>query len=111
MLFRSESIQYTSDLLLDAENMVLIYPQGKLYSSHSRDIIFKKGIERIQFDEKKPAQVVFLVQLTDYFQFEKPTLYLYLGEADEDIYIKKNYEAQYREFFIQCLKKHSQLIV
>ena len=69
-----ESIQYTSDLLLDAENMVLIFPQGKLYSSHSRDIIFKKGIERIQFDEKNPAQVVFLVQLTDYFQFEKPTL-------------------------------------
>ena len=106
-----ESIQYTSDLLLDAENMVLIYPQGKLYSSHSRDIIFKKGIERIQFDEKNPAQVFFLVQLTDYFQFEKPTLYLYLGEADDDIYIKKNYEEQYREFYNQCLKKHSQIIV
>ena len=106
-----ESIQYASGLLKNKENMVLIYPQGKLYSSHTTEIHFKKGIERIQLTEEYPVKVLFLVQLTDYFQFKKPTLYLYLGEAGKDIYTQKNYEQQYNAFYNACIEKHSNIIV
>jgi 1-acyl-sn-glycerol-3-phosphate acyltransferase len=106
-----ESIQYASDLLKNKENMVLIYPQGKLYSSHSREIVFKKGIERIEMANEHATKVIFLVQLTDYFQFRKPTLYLYMGEADEKISIEKNYQEQYNAFYNACIKQHSKKIV
>ena len=106
-----ESIQYTSELLKNKGNMVLIYPQGKLYSSHIRDILFKKGIERISLTKEHPVKVLFLVQLTDYYQFKKPTLYLYLGEAGEEIYLKKNYEEQYNAFYNECIVQHSKLTV
>lgn len=106
-----ESIQYASDLLKDKENIVLIYPQGKLYSSHTRDIHFKKGIERIQVTEEHPVKVLFLVQLTDYFEFKKPTLYLYLKEVGEDIFTDKNYEEQYNAFYNACIQQHSNIII
>jgi len=106
-----ESIQYASDLLKNKKNMVLIYPQGKLYSTQSREIIFKKGIERIRLTEEHPAKVIFLVQLTDYYQFRKPTLYLYIGEADEKTSINKNYEEQYNAFYNACIKQHCKKIV
>lgn len=106
-----ESIQYASDLLKDKENFVLIYPQGKLYSSHTRDIHFKKGIERIQITAGQAVKVVFLVQLTDYYECKKPTLYLYLKEAGEDIFTYKNYEEQYNAFYNACIQQHSNIIV
>ncbi|MEA4935110.1 MAG: lysophospholipid acyltransferase family protein [Paludibacter sp.] len=106
-----ESIQYASDLLKNKKNMVLIYPQGKLHSSHNREIHFKKGIERIQLTEENPAKVVFLVQLTDYFQFRKPTLYLYLREVEKEIHTDKNYEEQYNAFYNACIEQHSKIII
>lgn len=106
-----ESIQYASDLLTNKDNMVLIYPQGKLYSSHSSEIIFKKGIERIGLTNEHPTKVIFLVQLTDYFQFKRPTLYLYMGEADKKISIKKNYQEQYNAFYNACINQHCKKIV
>lgn len=106
-----DSIQYVSDLLKEEGNMVLIYPQGKLYSSHSTEIHFKKGIERIRLSQEHPVKVLFLVQLTDYFQYKKPTLYLYLGEAGEEIHTDKNYEEQYNAFYNACIEQHSKIII
>ena len=106
-----DSIQYVTELLKHQENMVLIYPQAKLYSSHLRTIHFKKGIEHIQLTKEYPSKVVFLVQLTDYYQHKKPTLFLYLEEATTAIYAEKNFEEQYNAFYTHCLAQHCRIIV
>ncbi len=102
-----ESLRYTEHLLACPENLVVIYPQGKLYSSHTPTVKFKKGIERMRFDSEHQPDVYFLVQLTDYFQFEKPSLYFYLEKAT----IKQNYEADYNSFYQHCIQQHSLLTV
>lgn len=106
-----ESLHYTEQLLTNSDNLVVIYPQGKLYSSHAPEIRFKKGIERLRFTPANLPDVYFLVQLTEYFQFEKPTLYFYLQKASEETIAKHSYEEDYNLFYQQTLQKHSQLTV
>jgi 1-acyl-sn-glycerol-3-phosphate acyltransferase len=106
-----ESLRYTEQLLTNPENLVIIFPQGKLYSSHAPEIHFKKGIERLRFDHQIQPDVYFLVQLTDYFQFEKPTLYFYLKKATNEDIATRSYELAYNQFYQQTLQQHSQLTV
>lgn len=104
-----ESIRYASELLLDTNNLVLIYPQGKLYSSYCSDIRFLKGISRINTTDK--TKIVYLVQFTDYFQHEKPTVYFYLKEAEKELFSMHNFEEQYQIFYHACLDKQSKIII
>lgn len=104
-----ESIRYASELLLDTNNLVLVYPQGKLYSSYCNDIRFMKGINRINTTER--TKVVFLVQFVDYFQHEKPTVFFYLKETDKEQLPEKDYEKQYQHFYHDCLEKQSKIII
>jgi len=104
-----ESLEYSGKLLADPENLVVIYPQGKLYSSHVREVHFKRGVERIQISEN--TKVIFLVQLTDYYQFKKPTIYFYYTEADEQTVKMKQFGPAYQQFYQQCIDKHSSIII
>lgn len=106
-----ESLQYTEELLSNPDNIVVIYPQGKLYSSHTAEIKFKRGIERIRFSEKSKPDICFLVQLTDYFQFEKPTLYFYLKKVPSERSQLPGLEVQYNDFYKQCIEQHSKIVV
>lgn len=106
-----ESLHYTEELLKVNDNMVVIYPQGKLFSSHTPHIHFKKGIERLKFDTEYAPDVYFLVQLTDYFQYDKPTLYYYLQKATTTITETRDYETAYNEFYHQSVEQHSQITV
>lgn len=104
-----ESLRYASELLQDTNNLVLIYPQGKLYSSCCNDIRFMKGINRIKTAET--TKTVLLVQFVDYFQHEKPTVYLYTKEADKGQSTKNNYEEQYQVFYNACMEEQSKIII
>ena len=104
-----QTLNYCSGLLENNDNLVLIYPQGKLYSSHQKEVSFLKGIERIKIGEH--VKVLLLVQLTDYFENRKPTLYLYLKEADAEDLISKNFEQCYNDFYKTCIEQHSRISV
>ena len=102
-----ESLHYTEELLKNDENLVVIYPQGKLYSSHTPTVRFKRGIERLRFDSETAPEVYFLVQLTDYYQYDKPTLYIYLEKASQ----LNGFEASYNDFYHRCIEQHSMITV
>lgn len=104
-----QTLDYCSLLLENNENMVLIFPQGKLYSSHQHEATFLKGIERIKISDN--VKILLLVQLTDYFENRKPTLYQYLKEAPEQTVIDKNFETVYNEFYKECIEQHSKISV
>jgi hypothetical protein len=106
-----ESLHYTEELLKKNENMVVIYPQGKLFSSHTPYVQFKKGIERLNFDSSTTPDIYFLVQLTDYFQYDKPTLFYYLQKASDTITSTRDFETAYNDFYRQSIEQHSQLTV
>lgn len=106
-----DTLDYTRELLTDSDNMVLIYPQGKLYSSHTTDVKFKRGVEKIRLSGDSKTKVYFLVQLTDYFQFKKPSLFFYLEEANTESITRGKYESAYNIFYTQCLEKQRSITV
>ena len=93
-----ESLNYTADLLQDKNNLVLMFPQGKLHSMYHDDFKFQKGVERIL--QKTPeTKVVFLATLIDYFEHPKPDVYFYMQEFKSENRSSFEIENEYRTFF------------
>jgi len=76
------SLNYTVDLLADAKNMVLLFPQGEIQSLHTTVFHFENGLQYILNHLKNDIQVIFNVNLVDYFSDKKPSLYVYFTEYD-----------------------------
>ena len=102
-----ESINYTVELLTDSKNLVLMFPQGKITSVYDRSIKFEKGIERILKEVKSKVQIIFVVNLIDYFSKEKPSLYIYFKELSPvDSKIEKIQE-DYNVFYSGCIAENT----
>lgn len=104
-----DSISYSAVLLSEPGNMVLIFPQGKIESSCKTAIRFEKGIGKIlEKTNRQKVQIVFLVNLTDYFSEKKPALFQYLEEYDKDDTSYTSLESAYNDFYQRCLSDQSQ---
>lgn len=97
-----ETLNYTAGLLENSENLVLLFPQGKLRSQHSRDFAFEKGVEKIIAQVKSELQVFFVVNLTDYLSHRKPALFIYLKEYDGRNMSAAELSIDYAEFYYDC---------
>lgn len=107
-----ESLRYTGELLSNPDNMVLIYPQAKLYSAHTEEVQFKRGLSLIPINDKQAYKTVMLVQLTDYFENKRPTLSMYIEEAVlEGKEPLKTIEAQYNAFYKRCKNQQSAKVI
>jgi 1-acyl-sn-glycerol-3-phosphate acyltransferase len=97
-----ESLIYSAELLENKNNMVLMFPQGKIQSMHRTAFNFEKGIERILKQTKNDVELVFEVNLVDYFSQVKPSVYLnatsYKGE-----YSLNEIQEAYNVFYLQCI--------
>ena len=107
-----ESLDYAGKLLDNPANLVLIFPQGELYSSHSASIQFEKGVSRIIAASKKQFQYIFAAILTDYFDRRKPSIKVYLEHWEAKEYnslqvIKSDYNKHYE----QSLKQQTEVRV
>lgn len=98
-----ESISYTITLLEDSDNMVLIFPQGRIESMHRNDFVFEKGAIRIA-DQAKKVQILFVVNLVEYFSHSRPTLFMFLAEYNNEN--PGGIEKAYNEFWHSTMKRH-----
>lgn len=101
-----DTIQYTQALLENPENMVLIFPQGKIESHYLTTLTFEKGIQKI-VTKSKNAQILFSVHLIDYFSNKKPTLFIYFKEW-EPLSPQEDIEKQYNNFYQSCIEIQKQ---
>ena len=99
-----ESIRYASELLNDSENMLLMYPQGRLHSMYEHHFQFEKGIERMLKNRERKVQVVFSANLVDCFTEPKPSLSIYT-ENYEGAFTVEALEHAYNDFYDRCLEK------
>ncbi len=104
-----ESLNYAAELLTKNENMVLLFPQGEIHSLHNQNITFERGVERLLMNKEKGVQVLFLVNLVDYFSHRKPGIYLYLREYTEGAFDLAAIEQSYRAFYAEAVGKQSTL--
>ena len=102
-----ESINYTIELLQDKQNMVLLFPQGKIESVYTADFHFESGIGRIIEKTDGKIQIVFMANLIDYFSNRKPGLYMYISDYhgdNTDIHI---IQTEYNLFYSRCLTRNA----
>lgn len=71
------SLNYCTDLLKDKDNLVLIFPQGKIESIYTPYIQFEKGLDYLLKRVTNEVQLVFNINLVDYFSQKKPSLNIY----------------------------------
>lgn len=77
-----DSLNYTSQLLKKAENLVVIYPQGEISSLYTYPVRFERGIDRIIRSAGTDISVLFYVALVDWFSSKKPSLTMRLRRFD-----------------------------
>ncbi len=73
-----ETLEYAGRLLDDADNLVLIFPQGKLYSNHTDEVQFQKGLMNMINISKRKFQYIFAANFVDYFEHRKASITCYL---------------------------------
>jgi hypothetical protein len=100
-----ETLDYAAKLLSDPQNMVLIFPQGKLYSNFVNEINFEKGIMKVIQKAEGNFQFLFAATFAQYFKHKKQsvTVYLkqeeYVGKSFEDL--KNDYQKHYQNTKLQ----------
>lgn len=77
-----ESLRYSVDLLKDTNNLVLLFPQGSIQSIHTSEFRFQKGVEYLLTHASKQVQLIFNVNLIDYFSEKQPSLSVYYQKYD-----------------------------
>lgn len=77
------SLDYAAQLLNDPENMVLIFPQGKLYSNFIDEVNFEKGLSKIMECATGRFQTVMAATFIENLQYKKPTVSVYLKNGPE----------------------------
>jgi len=100
-----ESINYTAELLTDAGNMVLLFPQGKINSVYKDSFVFERGIEKIlKKVNRDELEIVFTANMVDYLSDVRPSLYQYVEEYKDSAISWSEIETQYNLFYRRCLE-------
>lgn len=79
-----QSLDYAAELLADPANLVLMFPQGKLYANFVTNINFEKGVMRIIEKAAGNFQIIFASTFIQYFKHKKPTATVYLKSEPEN---------------------------
>lgn len=72
-----ESLRYSIDLLKNENSLVLLFPQGNIQSMHTPEFRFQKGVEYLLKHTPEQVQLIFNVNLIDYFSEKRPSLSIY----------------------------------
>jgi hypothetical protein len=100
-----ESLDYAANLLNDPKNLVLIFPQGKLYSNFVNDINFEKGVIKVMDKAEGKFQLIFAATFIQYLKHKKQSVTVYLkneehaGKSFEEI--KNAFQQHYNSTKLQ----------
>ncbi len=71
------SLNYSVEILSKKENLLLMFPQGEIQSIYTNNYIFDTGLNYLLKNKKDDIQLIFNINLVDYFSESKPTLSIY----------------------------------
>ena len=96
-----ESLQYSAEILSQDGNLLMMFPQGKIESLYHSHFQFAKGVEKILENCHPLPEIVFNINLVDYFSNPTPTLFIrtksYHGELSA-----KEIEKAFNQFHAAC---------
>jgi hypothetical protein len=99
------SLNYAAQLLDDPDNMVVIFPQGKLYSNFVDEVKFEKGLSKI-ITSQANFQYVLAATFIENFEHKKPSVYIGLKTMDKNeidglIQLQTAYQQHYQSTKLQ----------
>jgi 1-acyl-sn-glycerol-3-phosphate acyltransferase len=98
-----KSLIYASNLLKDKQNLVLIFPQGKIESQLKYPLTFHKGIESVLHNHD--SNIVLAAAFTENFTEKKASAYVYLKHLSGD-FDPKDIERLYNEHYLESRNRH-----
>lgn len=104
-----ESLRFAIEVIKQPNNLLVFYPQGKLYSQHHMALEFQKGIERmVEYSDN--FRLLMCANLIDYYAHPKPSLTIYLQEyvrlADFNL---TQFQLTYNLFLKQSIYKQDKI--
>jgi len=104
------SLKYTTHLLENPSNIVVMYPQGKIHSLHEHEILFQPGVCKILDRVGDRTQVIFYAVHLDFMEYSRPYLHFRLQDYP---YQKgtgiRTVNDDYQTFFEHALKAHREM--
>jgi 1-acyl-sn-glycerol-3-phosphate acyltransferase len=100
-----DTLRYTSGLLHDTGNMVVVYPQGVITSIHRRPVRFERGTERIIAGASDRLIILFYIALPDWFSEKKPGLSVRVIEYSARERSITDLEEAYNIFLDECVAR------
>jgi 1-acyl-sn-glycerol-3-phosphate acyltransferase len=104
------SLDYAAQLLKDPNNMVLLFPQGKLYSNFVDEVKFEKGLSRVIQLASGRFQTIFAATFIENLQFKKPTARIYL-KLPEGNFGSENVKKTYQEHYNSSKLRQTEIVI
>jgi hypothetical protein len=102
-----ESLKYCTEILQDPENMLLLFPQGRIQSLYTTGFVFEKGaLTYLLKKSKVNFQIIFNINLIDYSSKRKPEISVYFNyfKPGNDFTVE-DIEKGFNQFAKECLRQ------
>ena len=106
-----DSLNYTAELLKDPGNLVLIFPQARLYSNFVDDIHFEGGLAKIIKQAAGKFQYVFVATFIENFQHKKPTINVYAQKCVQDIAGVDELKQVFQQYYQSAKQQQTQIVI
>ena len=104
------SLNSAAELLNDPENMVLIFPQGKLHSNFADEVNFEKGLSRIMEAAAGKFHTIAAATFIENLQYRKPMASVYL-KALGDVNNMQDAQADYQQHYDSGKQQQNKITV
>ena len=106
-----QSLDYAAELLNDPQNLVLIFPQGKLYSNFVNNIHFEKGITRVIENSAGKFQLIFAATFVQYLKHKKPAATVYLSVEPSESKSLEELKNAYQKHYDYAKLQQSEIVI
>jgi len=106
-----DSLNYAAGLLKDPDNLVVIFPQGKLYSNFVDDVVFEKGVLRIAESATSDFQYLFAATFIENFDHKKPTVNVSLKVVQSNELASGDLLQAYQQHYQSAKQNQTQTVV
>ena len=97
-----QTLAYTSKLLTNSKNLVLMFPQGKIESIYADNFTFETGLLHILKRLQNNIHLLFVANMVDYVSYAKPAVDIYIAEYKGNKEFLDELQQSYRIFYEQC---------
>jgi 1-acyl-sn-glycerol-3-phosphate acyltransferase len=96
---------------LDPQNLVLIFPQARLFSNFVDDVHFERGLLKVMKQAAGKFQYVFAATFIEYFQHKKPTINVYVEITRQEVNTIDELKNLYQQHYDAAKQLQTQIII